>query len=122
MLKNFLFLLCLLVGSLGISSEKYRSCCVCLFVNGFLIYFVLCIFVYKAIFICVSGKKFVTFLISLPLYVKVTHFVFWCCESLHAFCFCWREFLLTWMLLHYLLCRMFLMVYNSDSFASLVTG
>jgi hypothetical protein len=65
--------LCLLVGSLGISFDKCRFCRVYLFVTRFLICYVLCIFLHTAIFICVSGKSFVTFLISLPLYVKVTH-------------------------------------------------
>jgi hypothetical protein len=44
--------------------------------------------VWKAIFICVYWKSFVIFLTSLPLYVKVDHFITWCCESVYVFCFC----------------------------------
>jgi hypothetical protein len=46
--------------------------------------------VLNAIFISVSLKSFVIFLISFPLYVKMAHFVFWCCGSLFIIllCFC----------------------------------
>jgi hypothetical protein len=43
--------------------------------------------VQKAIYICTSLKNFVIFLTSLPLCVKVFHFVMWCCESMYVFCF-----------------------------------
>jgi hypothetical protein len=32
-------------------------------------------------FICVSLKSFVIFFVSLPMYMKVVHLVFWCCGS-----------------------------------------
>jgi hypothetical protein len=43
--------------------------------------------VLNAIFICVSLNNFVISLVSFPLYVQVTHFVFWCCGSVSVFRF-----------------------------------
>jgi hypothetical protein len=44
--------------------------------------------VLNAIFICVSLNNFVSLLVTLPLNVKVAHFVFRCCGSMSVFCFC----------------------------------
>jgi hypothetical protein len=35
----------------------------------------------NATFIGVSLKSFVTLFVSFPMYVKVAHFIFWCCGS-----------------------------------------
>lgn len=43
--------------------------------------------VQNATFIYVSLKSFVIFLVSLLLYVKVAHLVFWCCGSAYLLCF-----------------------------------
>jgi hypothetical protein len=60
------------VGSPGISFGKCYIFRIYLFVSGVLLCFVLCC-VWNAIFICVSLKSFVIFLVSLPLYVKVAN-------------------------------------------------
>jgi hypothetical protein len=62
--------------------------------------------VLNAIFIPVSLKSFVTFLVSFPLYVQVAHFVFWCCGSLFLI-LCFLCFVSRFML-YLLLCSAFL--------------
>jgi hypothetical protein len=90
----------------------YLSICVW----GFSIFYIV-FYVRRAVLIRVSCKSLVILLTSLLLYVKVTHFGFWCWGSLYVFCFrgvggCQIELVLYW-----LLCNMFLMVFFSISFA-----
>jgi hypothetical protein len=76
----------------------------------------------KVIFTRVSWKSFIILRTSLPLYVKVTHFVFWCWGSVCLFCFCGGGGFLIRLVLYSLLCSMNLMVFVSVSFAFSVIG
>jgi hypothetical protein len=38
------------------------------------------------VIIGISLKNFVNFYVSFPVYVKVAHFVFWCCGLVFSFC------------------------------------
>jgi hypothetical protein len=57
-----------------------RGCCFSMFCFVFLDL--------NAIFICVSLKSFIIFLVSFPLCVTVSNFVFLCCGSIYVFLFC----------------------------------
>jgi hypothetical protein len=76
------FVLCILVDSLDISFGKCHFICICEW--GFTM-FCSVFHVQNVIFICVSLMSFVIFLFSLPLYVKVAHFVSWGCESVFPY-------------------------------------
>jgi hypothetical protein len=76
--------------------------------------------VQKGIFICVSLKSFVIFLVSSPLYVKVVNFVSRCCEF--TFCSCELGCFVTWFILYSLCCTIYFMMFNSFFFASFVIG
>jgi hypothetical protein len=73
-------------------------------------------------FICVSLKSFVIFLVSLPLYVKVAHLVFWYCGSGFMLFSCWLGCFVSRFILYLLLCNMSFMMFNSFFFASFVIG
>jgi hypothetical protein len=72
----------------------------------------------NAIFNCVSLKGFVIPFVSLPLYVKVDHFLFWCCEF--AFYSCGLGCFVTSFILYLLFFTVFVMVFNSFFFADFV--
>jgi hypothetical protein len=67
-------------GSLSIS---FDICHFCYFIMFCIVFRVL-----NAVLICESLNSFVIFLVSFPLYVKLSHFVFRCCGSMSVFCFC----------------------------------
>jgi hypothetical protein len=85
-----LSVLCMLVGSPGISFDISNFFDIYLFVRGSFTMFCIVFRVLNAIFISVSLKSFVACLVSFPLYVKVAHFVLGCCGSMFLIllCFC----------------------------------
>jgi hypothetical protein len=81
--------------------------------------FCIVLLVRKGIFTLVFRKSFVIPLTSFLLYVKATHFVFWCCKSVCVFCFCLFFFGgggLIKFLSYFLLYSMFFMVFFSISY------
>jgi hypothetical protein len=73
-----LFVLCILVGSLGISFDKCCFYSIYLFLNGFFNMF--CILYGKPfLFLCLGKVSWPYFLV----YINVTHFAFCCWESLY---------------------------------------
>jgi uncharacterized membrane protein len=66
----------------------YTAAAVFVFCGCCLTMFCIVFRVLNAIFILVSLNRFVIFLVSFPIYVKVSHFSFWCCGSVLVFCFC----------------------------------
>jgi hypothetical protein len=76
----FLFVQCTLMGSIGISFDRWHYC-IFLFVYAALICFILC-------FVCVFLKSLVICRTSLPQYVKVACFVMWCLWRVCMFCLC----------------------------------
>jgi hypothetical protein len=60
---------------------SYLSFCECGFVMFYIVFCVL-----NAIFICVSLKSFLILFVSYTVYLKVAHFVIWCCGSVFSFC------------------------------------
>jgi hypothetical protein len=73
-------------------------------------------------FIYVPLKSFIIFLVSLPLYVKVAHLIFWCCGSVFMLCSCRLGCFVSRFILYLLLCSVSFMMFNSLFFASLVIG
>jgi hypothetical protein len=80
-----LFVLCILESSLDISVGKCHLCCICLVVDVVLL-FCIVFLVFNANLICMSLTSFVIFIVSFPLYEKVTHFVSRCCGSMSVLC------------------------------------
>jgi hypothetical protein len=78
--------------------------------------------VQNATFIGVSLKGFVIFFVSLLLYVKVAHLIFWCCRSVFMLCLCQLGRLVPRITLYLLLCSVSFMKVSSSSFASFIIG
>lgn len=72
----------------------------------------------NTIFVCVSLKNFVIFLLFSPIYVKVAHFVSECCAF--EFRLCGLECFVTWFMLHPLFCSVYFMIFNFLFFATFV--
>jgi hypothetical protein len=68
-----------------------------------------------------STEKFCVFSHFCAAGCKGDHLVFWCVESSYLFCFCGTVFFM-WMVLHWLLCRMFFVVFCFFCFFSYCIG
>jgi hypothetical protein len=109
------FALSILVGNPCIYFGKWQLSHIFLFVDVVLLCFALCFVFGMLLFIHVSLKFFVSFFVPLPVYVKVTHFVFWCCGSAFLLCLCWLVCLVP-------RCITLSIIVGSSPFASVATG
>jgi hypothetical protein len=107
------FALRISVGNPRISFSKFQFFRICLFVNGvcYVLYRVSCSEYYFNLFFF---KEFCNFFVSLLLYVKVAHLIFYCCGL--VFCHVYAGWGVSWLGLYYIHCSVSFMMFNSFPF------